>query len=155
MKFKEIRSKVSKFFNENQQMKIIILLSAIFWSLRKYFLGVEINYPIEFLDNWQTIKNDSSLDKERNFTLYQLIKNHNEIFKNESTNIIEFGVSRGSSLITIAKFCKQHTDIIGIDSFGYYANEIKKLSTTKFDKNYQSSEVAFNTKTRFSNFTVE
>lgn len=155
IKFKKIRSKVSKIFTENQQMKIIIFLSSFFWWFRKYFLGVEINYPKEFVENWSKIKKDSSLDKERNFTLYQLIQIHNEKFKNEETNIIEFGVSRGSSLKLISKFCKKKTNIFGIDSFGFYANEIKELSTSEHDKNYQGSEVAFNTKTRFLNFSVE
>ena len=51
IKFKTIRSKVSKIFTENQQMKIIIFLSSFYWWLRKYFLGVEIDYPTEFLNN--------------------------------------------------------------------------------------------------------
>ena len=155
IKFKDIRSKVSKIFTESQQMRIIILLSSIFWWFRKYFLGVEIEYPEKFLKNWIRTKNDSSLDKERNFTLYQLINIHNEKFKNEETNIIEFGVSRGSSLKLISKFSKEKTNIFGIDSFGFYADEIKKRSTSRHDKNYHGPGVAFNTKTRFLNFSVE
>ena len=153
IKFKTIRSKVSKVFTENQQMKIIIFLSSCYWWLRKYFLAVEIDYPTEFLDNWKFVKKDSSLDMERNFTLYQLIKIHNKIFENEPTNMIEFGVSRGASLITTARFSKQNTNLFGLDSFGYYANEIKEMSTSKVDSNYQGSEIAFNTKTRFVNFS--
>ena len=85
---------------------------------KKIFLGVEIDYPTEFLENYELIKKNSSLDKERNFTLYQLIKMHNKIFQSEETNIIEFGVDRGSSLITLSKFCKKNTNLFGIDSFG-------------------------------------
>ena len=155
IKFKTIRLKVSKFFTENQQMKIIIFLSQFYWWLRKYFLAVEIDYPVEFLDNWKSIKKDSSLDKERNFTLYQLIKMHNKIFKEDTTNMIEFGVSRGSSLITTARFSKQNTNLFGVDSFGYFAEEIKKMSTSKFDTSYLGSSVAFNSKTRFADFAVE
>ena len=116
--FKFIRSKVSKVFSETQQMKIVVMLSQFFWYLRKYFLGVEIDYPTDFLKNYELIKKNSSLDKERNFTLYQLIKMHNKIFKSEKTNVIELGVDRGSQLITLAKFCKKNTNIFGIDSFG-------------------------------------
>ena len=79
--FKHIRSFVGKLFNENQQMLIVMYLSHFFWSLRKYFLAVEIIYPEEFLSNWLIIKNYSSQDRERNFTVYQMIKVHNEIFK--------------------------------------------------------------------------
>jgi len=153
IKFKTIRSKVSKIFTENQQMKIIIFLSSFYWYLRKYFLGVQIDYPTEFLNNWKFVKKDSSLDMERNFTLYQLIKMHNKIFENEETNMIEFGVSRGASLITIARFSKQNTNLFGVDSFGYYAKEIKEMSTSKFDSNYQGSKVAFNINTRFADFS--
>lgn len=155
IKFKSIRSKVSKIFSENQQMRIVVFLSSVFWWFRKYFLAVEIDYPRQFIENWQNTKKDSSLDKERNFTLYQLIKIHNEKFKEQETNIIEFGVSRGSSLKLISKFSKNKTNIFGVDSFGFYADEIKKFSTSQHDKNYQGSEVAFNTKTRFLNFSTE
>lgn len=67
--------------------------------------------------------------------------------------MIEFGVSRGASLITTARFSKQNTNLFGVDSFGYYAKEIKEMSTSKYDSNYQGSEVAFNTNTRFINFS--
>lgn len=154
IKFKHIRSKVSKIFTESQQMKIIIKLSSIFWFLRKYFLGVEINYEKEFIDNWNIVKDNSSLDKERNYSLYQLINIHNERFKDRETNAIEFGVSRGSSLITICKFIKKKTNIFGVDSFGEFAEDIKNLSTSTFDKNYQGKDIAFNKNTRFKNFSV-
>ena len=90
--FKKIRSLVGRLFDENQQMIIVMYLSDFFWFLRKYFLSVEIEYPPEFLENWKTIKKNSSQDKERNFTVYQMIKVHNEIFKDKKTSIIEFGV---------------------------------------------------------------
>ena len=153
--FKLLRSFVGKILPESLQMKIIIFLSDSFWLLRKYFLGAELDYPKEFINNWKSIKKKSSQDRERNFTLYQLINIHNEKFKNEETNIIEFGVSRGSSLKLISKFSKEKTNIFGIDSFGFYADEIKKRSTSRHDKNYHGPGVAFNTKTRFLNFSVE
>ena len=155
IKFKHIRSKVSKIFTETQQMKIIVKLSAIFWFLRKYFLGVELHYEKDFLENWKTVQNFSSLDKERNYTLYQLINLHNERFKDIETNVIEFGVSRGSSLITISKFVKEKTNIFGVDSFGDFAKDIKDLSTSDIDENYQGQEIAFNKNTRFKNFSIE
>ena len=68
MTFKKIRSLVGRLFSEEQQMKIVLLLSKIFWGLRKYFLGVEIVYPKVFLENWESIKINSSQDKEINFT---------------------------------------------------------------------------------------
>ena len=112
--FKHIRSLVGKLFNENQQMIIVMHLSQFFWFLRKYFLAVEIIYPKEFLKNWSIIKNYSSQDKERNFTVYQMIKVHNEVFKDKKTNIIEFGVDRGGTLTTICKFVKRDSEIMRI-----------------------------------------
>ena len=123
--FKHIRSLVGKLFNENQQMIIVMHLSQFFWFLRKYFLAVEIIYPKEFLKNWSIIKNYSSQDKERNFTVYQMIKVHNEVFKGKKTNLIEFGVDRGGTLTTISKFAKDESHIYALDNFGYYADEIK------------------------------
>ena len=133
--FKKIRSLVGRLFSERQQMKIILLLSSIFWCLRKYFLGVEIVYPKEFLENWKSIKNKSSQDKERNFTVYQLVKMHNKIFAGKKTNVIEFGTDRGGALTTISKFIKNDTMIFSVDSFGLFADEIKK-NVTKFDEHY-------------------
>ena len=86
--FKKLRSLVGRLFNENQQMIIVMYLSDFFWFLRKYFLSVEIEYPDEFMKNWSIIKNNSSQDKERNFTVYQMIKVHNEIFKNKPYTLI-------------------------------------------------------------------
>lgn len=90
----------------------------MYWWLRKYFQGVQIDYPNEFLNNLKFVKKDFSLDVERNFTLYQLIKIHSKIFENEETNMIEFGVSRGASLITAARLGKQNTNLFGVDRFG-------------------------------------
>ena len=100
--FKKLRSLIGRLFNENQQMLIVLYLSDFFWFLRKYFLSVEIEYPSEFLRNWSTIRRNSSQDKERNFTVYQMIKVHNEVFKGKKTNLIEFGVDRGGTLTTIS-----------------------------------------------------
>ena len=155
IKFKTIRSKVSKIFTESQQMKIVIFISDIFWFLRKYFLAVEIDYPKEFVNNWKKVNPESSLDRERSFTLYQLLNIHNNFFKNQETNIIEFGVSRGSSLFSICNFSKKNSNIFGIDSFGTYAEDIKLFSTSNEDQNYQGSEIAFNKQTRFKNFSTQ
>ena len=155
IKFKDIRSKVSKLFSEDQQMKIVLKISSIFWYFRKYFLAVEINYDKEFLDNWEKIKNFSSCDRERNFTLYQYLNIHNEYFKNKETNVIEFGVSRGSWLLTIAKFVKENSNIFAVDSFGEFSEDIKKLSTSTDDRTYQGRTVAFNKETRFKNFKTQ
>ena len=87
--FKHIKSFVGKLFNENQQMLVVMHLSHFYWFLRKYFLAVEIIYPEEFLTNWSTIKHYSSQDRERNFTVYQMIKVHNEIFKDFIINFLE------------------------------------------------------------------
>ena len=37
-------------------MIIILWLSQFFWNLRKYFLGVQIDYPDEFIKNLNEIK---------------------------------------------------------------------------------------------------
>ena len=118
--FKKLRSLIGRLFSENYQMLVVMHLSGFFWSLRKYFLAVEIEYPKDFLNNWKTIKNFSSQDKERNFTVYQLVKIYNEVFKNKETNVIEFGVDRGGTLTTICKFVKSNTSIFAIDSFGFF-----------------------------------
>ena len=146
--FKHIRSFVGKFFNENQQMIIVMYLSHFFWFLRKYFLAVEVIYPKEFLDNWSIIKNCSSQDRERNFTVYQMIKVHNQIFKGKETNIIEFGVDRGGTLTTISKFVKENSKVYALDSFGYFADDIKN-NVTNYDPHYLGSYRPFTKKTRF------
>ena len=154
MIFKKIRSLAGRLFDENQQMLIVMWLSNFFWGLRKYFLSVEIDYPEEFLTNWKIIKNQSSQDKERNFTVYQLVKLHNKIFEGKETNIIEFGTDRGGTLTTISKFIKEDSNIFAVDSFGFFADEIKK-NVSKYDEHYQGKYRPFTKKTRFKNFDHE
>ena len=149
--FKKLRSFIGKLFDENQQMLIVMYLSDFFWFLRKYFLSVEIKYPDEFLKNWSAIRNNSSQDKERNFTIYQMIKVHNEVFKDKKTNIIEFGVDRGGTLTTICKFVKRDSEIIALDSFGFFADDIKN-NVTNYDPHYLGKYKPFTKKTRFKNF---
>ena len=48
LNFKTIRSFIGKRFNENQQMRIVVFLSGLFWRLRKYFLGVEREKDLKF-----------------------------------------------------------------------------------------------------------
>ena len=147
MSFKKIRSLAGRLFSEKQQMIIILWLSEKFWNLRKYFLGVEIDYPKEFLINWNEIKDKSSQDKERNFTVYQLIKLHNKIFEGKKTNVIEFGTDRGGGLTTISKFIKKDTNIFSVDSFGFHSDEIKK-NVSKYDEHYQGRYKAFHKKNK-------
>ena len=106
MKFKKIRSFIGKFFSEKAQMHFLIF-HRNFLEFTKIFPWVEIKYPKDFKENWKLIKSFSSQDKERNFTLYQLINMHNKIFKEKETNIIEFGTDRGGTLTTISKFIKK------------------------------------------------
>jgi hypothetical protein len=68
--------------------------------------------------------------------------------KKKKTNIIEFGVSRGTSLRTIAKFCKKNTNIFGIDQFGEDSNNI--LINKKYDLHY--TYTPFKANDRFRNF---
>ena len=149
--FKKLRSLIGRLFNENQQMIIVMYLSHFYWFLRKYFLAVEITYPKEFLINWSIIKNYSSQDRERNFTVYQMIKVHNEIFKGKKTNIIEFGVDRGGTLTTISKFVKDESEIYALDSFGFFANDIKS-NITNYDPHYLGRYKPFTKETRFKSF---
>ncbi len=152
MTFKKIRSLAGRLFSEKQQMTIILLLSEFFWRLRKYFLGVEIDYPKEFLENWKLIKKRSSQDKERNFTVYQLIKLHNKIFAGKETNVIEFGTDRGGALTTICKFIKGNSNVYSVDSFGLHADEIKK-NVSQYDKHYHGAYKPFTKSTRFQDFS--
>jgi len=154
MSFKKIRSLVGRLFSEKQQMIIILWLSQFFWNLRKYFLGVQIDYPDEFIKNWNEIKKKSSQDKERNFTVYQLIKLHNKIFEGKQTNVIEFGTDRGAALTTISKFIKKDTQVFSVDSFGLHAEEIKR-NITKYDEHYHGKYKPFTKKTRFRDFNHE
>lgn len=149
--FKYLRSFIGNLLPEIIQMKIVIFLSKTFWMLRKYFLGVSIEYPEEFLENWREIKKFSSQDQERNFTIYQIIKLHNKIFENQKTNVIEFGVDRGSSLVTISKFVKNNTNIFGIDSFGIHFKDIgRKINDN--DPHYKMDQSSHFTNKRFKNF---
>lgn len=152
MSFKKIRSLVGRLFSEKQQMVIILWLSQIFWFLRKYFLSVEIDYPNEFIDNWKDIKNKSSQDRERNFTVYQLVKLHNKIFEGKQTNVIEFGTDRGGGLTTISKFVKKNTNVYSVDSFGLHADEIKQ-NVSKYDEHYHGKYKPFTKETRFKDFS--
>jgi hypothetical protein len=154
MKFKKIRSFVGKFFSERTQMHFLIFASSIFWKLRKYFLGVDIKYPEEFVKNWKLIKSFSSQDMERNFTIYQLVKMHNNIFEDQNTNLIEFGTDRGGTLTTISKFIKENSKIFAVDSFGLYSDEINK-NISHHDEHYQGSYKPFTKETRFKNFDHE
>ena len=149
--FKKLRSLIGRLFSENQQMIIVMYLSDFFWFLRKYFLSVEIEYPNEFLKNWSSIRKSSSQDKERNFTLYQMIKIHNQIFKDKKISVIEFGVDRGGTLTTICKFVKNDTEVFALDSFGFYADNIKN-NVTSHDVHYLGKYRPFTKKTRFKEF---
>ena len=149
--FKKLRSLIGRLFNENQQMIIVMYLSDFFWFFRKYFLSVKIEYPTEFLENWIVIRKNSSQDKERNFTIYQMIKVHNEIFKNKKTSIIESGVNRGGTLTTIFKFVKNDTEVFALDSFGFYADDIKN-NVTNYDTHYLGKYRPFTKETRFKEF---
>ncbi len=152
--FKKFRSLVGRLFDENQQMLIVIFLSNCFWSLRKYFLSVVIDYPKEFLDNWDCIKKNTSQDRERNFTVYQLVKVHNALFKDKKTSVIEFGVDRGGTLETVCKFIKPNSDVFAIDSFGIFSDEIKK-NVTNLDPHYLGTYKPFTIKTRFKDFNFK
>ena len=154
MLFKNIRSLAGRLSSENMQMHIVMILSNMFWSLRKYFLSVVVNYPQEFIDNWNSIKYNSSQDKDRNFTVYQMIKVYNEVFKGRETNALEFGVDRGGTLSTISRFVKKNTTIYALDSFGIYADDIKK-NVTDYDPHYKGIYKPFTKKTRFKNFNYE
>jgi hypothetical protein len=149
--FKIIRSRIGRLFSENQQMLIVMWLSDFFWFLRKYFLSVVIDYPDEFLENWKIIKNKSSQDKERNFTVYQMVKIHNKLFEGKQTNAIEFGTDRGGTLTTISKFIKEDSNLFSVDSFGFHAEEIKK-NVSQYDEHYQGKYKPFTKKTRFKDF---
>ena len=151
MQFSKIRSSIGSLFSEKTQMRIVVLLSGIFWFFRKYFLGVVLTYNKEFILNFNSIKKITSQDKIRNFDLYQLIKFHNKIFKDKTTNVIEFGVSKGASLITLIKFCKNNTKIFGIDQFGEFSKEIK--INKKYDLHYNYEP--FRLGDRFKNFSYK
>ena len=91
----------------------------------------------------------SSQDKERNFTVYQLVKIHNKFFEGKTTNAIEFGTDRGGTL-TISKFIKKNSNIYAVDSFGFHAEEIKKCFNSWWALSWQIQTVY--KKTRSKNF---
>ena len=147
--FKKIRSFLGQLLSETNQHKIVLMLSNIFWNLRKYFLGVEIIYEKEFNDNWKKIKDFSAQDKERNYALYQLIKKHNALFT-QNKNIIEFGVSRGASLYTICNFVNSNTNVYGLDHFGKKSEYVKNI-ISKYDDHY-INRIPFSAESHFKNF---
>ena len=151
LSFKNIRSFIGNLLPEKLQMRFVINLSSFFWFLRKYFLGVEINYPSNFKDNWNIIKGTSSKDIERKFSLYQIINLHNKIFNQKKTNIIEFGVDRGGSLRTICKFIKNNSEIYGLDSFGFFSSSLSQ-QFTDYDPHYKHSNKEHFTNKRFEHF---
>ena len=99
----------------------------------------------------EKIRPNSSQDKERNFTVYQLIEIYNSVFQNQETNVIEFGVDRGGTLSTISKFVKPNTNIFALDSFGQFAKNIKE-NVTDYDPHYKGIYKPFTKKTRFKDF---
>ncbi len=152
--FKKIRSLAGRLFSEKNQMIIIIFLSNFYWMMRKYFLSVVIDYPEDYEKNWKNIKTISSQDKERNFTVFQMVNLHNEFFKDQETNVIEFGVDRGATISTISRFVKPKTKIYALDSFGKYASNIKE-NISDFDPHYKGSYKPFTKETRFKEFNYK
>ena len=67
MSFRNLRSRIGKKFSVKVQMYLQRILSNIYWSLRKYFLGVENDKVNLFDKNWQIINKFSFIDKERNY----------------------------------------------------------------------------------------
>lgn len=120
MNFKNLRSKIGKLFSVRGQIYIVKLLSFFFWSLKKYFLGIQHDKDDLFENNWQIINSFSFIDKERNYNIYNLTKLHNEYFKNQKTYAIEFGCAKGSTLISMGNFLHNECFIIGIDQFGEF-----------------------------------
>lgn len=135
MSFRNLRSRIGKKFSVKVQMYLVRILSSIFWSLRKYFLGVENDKVNLFDKNWQIIKKFSFIDKERNYNIYNLAKLHNEYFKNKKTHAIELGCARGSTLISMANFLHEECFIIKVDQFGEYKDYLKINNI--FDNHYR------------------
>ena len=96
-----------------------------FLEFKKIFLGVQIDYPDEFLENWNTIKKNHHKTKKK-FTVYQLIKLHNKIFEGKHTNVIEFGTDRGGGLTTISKFIKKTLMSFLLTVSAYMQRKLKK-----------------------------
>jgi len=80
-----------------------------------------------------------------------MVKLHNEFFKDQQTNVIEFGVDRGGTISTISRFIIPKTRIYALDSFGNYAKNIKE-NITDFDPHYKGSYKPFTKETRFKEF---
>jgi len=146
--FKKIRSFIGNFFTEHNQMKFVRFISSFFWFFRKYFLGVDRVFDKDFEKIWSQIRHDSSIDKERSFNLFQLIRLHNKKFQNGSSNYLEFGVSRGSSLKMICNFFNNNSKIFGLDQFGEMSDSIE---ITEFDLHY-GENTHFTKSSRFEKF---
>ena len=132
--FVHLRSFVGRLFSVPTQMRINIFLADLFWFLRLLFLGVKRTNTPEVNKIWQNISRFSSLNKEKNYDLAELIFLHNEIFKNKHTNIIEFGTCRGGSLKLIANLIKNNSKIFSIDQFG---EGVSNLIVSKNDLHYK------------------
>ena len=102
--FKEIRSTIGKLFSGKSQDVISIFISKFYWFFRKYFLGIEIKKNNKFKQNWKKIIKFSAMDEERCFSLYQLLKIHNEIFKNKKKTSSNLVLERGLLFILYAIF---------------------------------------------------
>ena len=68
--------------------------------------------------------------------------------------MIEFGVDRGGTLTTISKFAKNESHIYALDSFGYFADDIKNMilqgkKISKWGKNVYVKVPVINSKGKF------
>lgn len=136
MIFQKIRSFIGRQLSVPNQMRINIFLADLFWSLRLLFLGVRRTSKPEVDNIWHNISRFSSLNREKNYDLAELISLHNEIFKNKHTNIIEFGTCRGGSLKLISNLIKKNSKIFSIDQFGEGVADIKISKNDLHYKNY-------------------
>jgi O-methyltransferase len=148
-----VRAKIGKCLSEENQMKVTTFLSKIFWILRKYFLGVEIIYPPDFLNIWNSIKQQTSQDMERSFNLYQLLKLHNQILPSNHA-YIEFGVDRGASLQLICSMAKKNSSIYGLDSFGKYSTAIKEKANENLGDKLFTGKFTFFKENRYKDFNI-
>lgn len=149
--FRILRAQIGKCLSEKNQMKVTTFLSKIFWMLRKYFLGVEIIYPVDFLNIWGSIKQNTSQDIERSFNLYQLLKIHNQIFQSNKA-YIEFGVDRGASLQVICTMASKNSDVYGLDSFGKYSTSIKECANKNLGDELFTGNFTFFKEDRYKDF---
>ncbi len=134
MIFQKIRSFIGRQLSVPNQMRVNIFLADLFWCLRLLFLGVKRTNNPKVNKIWQNISRFSSLNKEKNYDLAELILLHNEIFKNKHTNIIEFGTCRGGSLKLIANLIKKNSKIFSIDQFG---EGVANIKISKNDLHYK------------------